>query len=293
MRTAQSGILAPLPPVARYLTYTLRSGADPRAVLSALASACKGEDAVLGIGASLVAALGAQIPGLNAYPTFSAPGVESPSTPAALWLWLRGDDHGALLHRHRSLDALLAPAFEAQSLLDAFVHNGGHDLTGYEDGTENPQGDDALAAAIAPETAGAIAGSSFVAVQQWQHNFRAFDAMSRTEQDHCIGRERESNEELDDAPESAHVKRTAQEDFTPEAFVLRRSMPWVAGERAGLQFVAFGASLYPFEAQWRRMCGLDDGTVDALFRFTRPVSGAYFWCPALHKGQLDLAPLGI
>ncbi|MCX9156466.1 Dyp-type peroxidase [Niveibacterium sp. 24ML] len=293
MRTAQPGILAPLPPVARYLSYTLRAGADPRSTLQALAIACSGPDTVVGIGASLVAALNAQVPGLNAYPAFAAPGLESPSTPAALWLWLRGDDHGSLLHRHRALDALLAPAFEAQSTLDAFVHQGGRDLTGYEDGTENPQGDEAQAAAIAPESAGPLAGSSFVAVQQWQHSFGAFDAMSRTEQDHCIGRERESNEELDDAPESAHVKRTAQESFAPEAFVLRRSMPWVSGARAGLVFVAFGASLYPFEAQWRRMCGLDDGTPDALFRFTRPISGAYFWCPAVVGGKLDLAPLGV
>jgi putative iron-dependent peroxidase len=50
--------------------------------------------------------------------------------------------------------------------------------------------------------------------------------MSTTEQDHAVGRRRSDNEELDDAPESAHVKRTAQESFEPEAFVVRRSMPW-------------------------------------------------------------------
>ena len=31
--------------------------------------------------------------------------------------------------------------------------------------------------------------------------------------------------EIDEAPESAHVKRTAQESFDPEAFILRASMP--------------------------------------------------------------------
>jgi len=58
-------------------------------------------------------------------------------------------------------------------------------------------------------------------------------------------------------------------------------------------FVAFGASLDAFEAQLQRMAGLEDGITDALFRFTRPVSGAYFWCPALRRGHLDLAPLGL
>ena len=32
---------------------------------------------------------------------------------------------------------------------------------------------------------------------------------------------------------------------------------------------------------------------DALFKFTQPLSGAYFWCPAMQDGRLDLTPLGI
>ena len=75
------------------------------------------------------------------------------------------------------------------------------------------------------------------------------------------------NEELEDAPESAHVKRTAQEDFEPEAFVVRRSMPWADANSEGLEFVAFGASLDAYEAQLTRMSGLEDGTVDCAFPF--------------------------
>ncbi|HPA92102.1 MAG TPA: Dyp-type peroxidase, partial [Quisquiliibacterium sp.] len=70
-------------------------------------------------------------------------------------------------------------------------------------------------------------------------------------------------------------------------------MPWVDGREAGLMFLAFAASADPFEVQMRRMSGLDDGIVDALFGFTRPVTGATFWCPAIAGGRIDLAPLGI
>jgi putative iron-dependent peroxidase len=31
------------------------------------------------------------------------------------------------------------------------------------------------------------------------------------------------------------------------------------------------------------MMGLDDG-IDSLFRFTRPVTGAYYWCPPVAAG---------
>ena len=73
---------------------------------------------------------------------------------------------------------------------------------------------------------------------------------------------------------------------------MRRSMPWIEGARAGLAFLAFGKSFDAFEAQMRRMTGAEDGIVDALFRFSRPLSGAYFWCPPVRDGRLDLSGLG-
>ena len=205
---------------------------------------------------------------------------------------MRGDDRGELLHRSRRMTQALSPAFKLKDICDAFKHDNGRDLSGYEDGTENPIGEEAVSAAIVGG-ASALAGSSFVAVQRWAHRFDRFEAMASSEQDNTVGRRRTDNEELDDAPESAHVKRTAQESFTPEAFVLRRSMPWADGNEGGLMFVAFGRSFAAFEAQLNRMVGNEDGVVDALFKFTQPVSGAYYWCPAIRDGQLDLTQLGL
>ena len=56
-------------------------------------------------------------------------------------------------------------------------------------------------------------------------------------------------------------------------------------------FVAFGSSHDAFGAQMRRMVGLDDGIVDGLFRFSRPVTGSYYWCPPVTDGHLDLSRL--
>jgi putative iron-dependent peroxidase len=41
------------------------------------------------------------------------------------------------------------------------------------------------------------------------------------------------------------------------------------------------------------MEGLEDGIADALFNFTRPVSGSCFWCPPLKNERLDLSALGL
>ena len=108
-----------------------------------------------------------------------------------------------------------------------------------------------------------------------------------------MGRDLESNDELDDAPPSAHVKRTAQEDYDPPAFMWRRSMPWAGAGKEGFEFIAYGESLDRFERVMRRMAGLDDGIVDALFTFSRPVTGAYYWCPPVAAGRLDLRALGL
>jgi putative iron-dependent peroxidase len=125
------------------------------------------------------------------------------------------------------------------------------------------------------------------------HDLDAFEALEDQARDHHIGRRLSDNEELEDAPETAHVKRTAQESFDPEAFVLRRSMPWMMSMQAGLMFVAFGKSFYAFEAQMKRMAGYDDGVTDAMFKISRPVNGAYFWCPPMREGRLDLRRLGL
>jgi len=70
-------------------------------------------------------------------------------------------------------------------------------------------------------------------------------------------------------------------------------MPWADASGAGLVFVAFGHSFAAYDALLRRMLGLDDGITDALFGFTRPVSGAYFWCPPMAQARVDFTALGI
>jgi putative iron-dependent peroxidase len=297
----QPGILDPVPAVARYVNFAVPdAGTNAQAIKDAfarLSPLANGSDVVLGIGPSLVKALGAEVPGLHEFPDFSGHGAKVPSTPGTLWCWIRGDDLGDLLHLTRKVQKALAPAFAVRHVVDAFRHawsgTHGRDITGFEDGTENPEGDKAVEAAVAQGIGPGLDGSSYVAVQQWLHDLDAFEALTDELANHSFGRDRLTNEELEDSPESAHVKRTAQESFDPEAFVLRRSMPWMMSMQAGLMFVAFGKSLYAFEAQMRRMAGFDDGIVDALFKISKPVNGAYYWCPPMQGGKLDLRQLGL
>jgi putative iron-dependent peroxidase len=294
MPTHQPGILLTIPKHARYLCFSLADTPAPIGdALHTLRELADGENTVVGVGHHLADLLGARIAGLRSLPPITAPGLTIETAPEVLWIWLRGDDRGEILHRSRQITGALAPAFVLHDIVDAFKYAEGRDLSGFEDGTENPTGAAAIGAAIVGPENPRLAGSSFVATQRWRHSFERFAALSEDAQDHAIGRRQCDPEELDDAPTCAHVKRTAQETFSPPAFVVRRSMPWCSGNDGGLMFVAFGASFDAFEAQLKRMAGLEDGVTDALFGFTQPVSGAYYWCPALKDGKLDLSPLGI
>lgn len=298
MTSAQPGLLAPVPAHARYLFWSLAERTALADALRALREMADGDRIVAWLGPALVEALGADVPGLHEMPDLSGPQAAVPVTPSALCCWLRGEDRGELVLLTGRLEHALAPALRLTHVVEGFRHGlgpSGHarDLTGYEDGTENPQGVAAEAAALVQGAGAGLDGGSMVALQQWQHDFAAFERLGPQGQDLAIGRRRSDNEELGDAPESAHVKRTAQEDFEPEAFVLRRSMPWTQDRDAGLMFVALGCSFDAFEAQMRRMSGQEDGLRDALFSFSRPITGAYYWAPPLQAGRLDLRRLGL
>ena len=292
----QPSILSGVPRVARYLSFSLKPGVGSASSLSSAQALKLDEQMVVGIGEPLIVHWGQAVDGLRTFPALSGPGVQIPSIQHALWIWLRGSNQGELVNRSNMIADSLQNEFRLEQVVDAFKFGDGDlglDLTGYEDGTENPTEGDAEAAAIVKDGAPGMAGSSFVAVQQWMHDLRSFSALPQTGQDNIIGRRISDNSEIEDAPLSAHVKRTEQESFTPHAFVLRRSMPFAGTSGEGLMFVAFGKTLDAFEVQLRRMAGLEDGIPDALFDFSHPVSGAYYWCPPVQEDRLDLSAVSL
>jgi putative iron-dependent peroxidase len=281
----------PPPACGRFLTFGLTPAADPKQWLARVREVRCDEGLVIGLGEPLVRAAGGSVPGLRPFPAVSAPGAAFPSTQGALWAFLGGPDAGAILQRGRALAAQLGDSFRIDEDVPSFQYAVNRDLSGYEDGTENPVGDRAVETAILAGAGAGLDGSSFVAVQRWIHDLAALERMPQQKRDGLIGRKQDTNEEMEDAPPSAHVKRSAQESFDPPAFMVRRSMPFGNIGEHGLYFVAYGASLDRFERVLRRMAGLDDGVVDGLLRFSRAVTGGYYWCPPQEHGRPDLRAL--
>jgi len=290
-RQHQASVLLPPAPYGRSVTLRRRPGTDPRTALARLAAGYRPEWGAFGIGEPLTLAFGHTVPGLRAFPAIAS-AQPIPSTQDDLWIFLRGADRGEIFDLGEKLAALVDDAFEITDAMETFLYAGGRDLTGYEDGTANPDAEESLATAVCGDD-GATPGSSFAAIQRWSHDLARFRAHAPEARDAIIGRRICDNEEIEDAPESAHVKRTAQEIFEPTAFMVRRSHPWATETDRGLEFVAYGHSLDAFERVLRHMVGLDDGIVDALFSFSRPLTGGYYWCPPVVDGRLDLSLVGI
>ncbi len=286
MSQSQAAILAPLPDHGRYLVLGLHPDSDRAASLNRLRSLRLDAGAVVGLGRPL-----AEVPGLRAFPALAGPGFALPSTQGAVFAFFGGVDPGEILHRATAFTAHLGPAFVLLEDVPGFKYAGGRDLSGYEDGTENPKGDAAVRAAIVTGQGDGLDGGSFVAAQRWVHDLDHLSAMRAADRDALIGRARDTNEELGDAPAFAHVKRAAQESFDPPAFMVRRSMPCGGVRDAGLYFVAYGATLDAYERVLRRMAGMEDGVTDGLLRFSRAVTGGYYFCPPLRDGGLDLRAL--
>jgi len=159
------------------------------------------------------------------------------------------------------------------------------DLSGFVDGTENPAGEETRRE-VAVINDGVDAGGSYVLVQRWEHNLQQLNRMSVGDQEMMIGRTKEANEEIDgDArPVTSHLSRVDLKEEGKGLKIVRQSLPYgTASGIHGLYFCAYCARLYNIEQQLLSMFGDADGKRDAMLRFTKPVTGGYYFAPSVER----------
>ncbi|UDY35400.1 Dyp-type peroxidase [Dermatobacter hominis] len=249
-----------------------------------LAGSDRGPDhVVVAIGASLLGTLAPDEMPAGMRPFTEIHGTDghvAPSTQDDLLLWFSSATadrclSGAWLSR-AELDGLA----DLRAETHGFQYFDHQDLTGFEDGTENPKGPDRLEVATIPE--GPSAGGSFVLAQRWVHDLRAFELLQVDEQELVFGRTKDGSQELDPVPERSHVERVVTTDADgDEREIYRRSFPYGTTDELGLQFLAFNRDLSTFQDMLERMFGAADGLRDRLTDVSRPVSGAYYIAPTV------------
>ncbi|KGT90243.1 Dyp-type peroxidase [Enterobacter cancerogenus] len=210
----------------------------------------------------------------------------APATQRDLLIHIQSLRHDVNFSLAQAALAAFADAVNIEEETNGFRWVEERDLSGFVDGTENPQGEARQQVAIIAE--GPDAGGSYVFTQRWEHNLKLWNRMAVEKQEAIIGRTKVDNEELpgDQRPATSHLSRVDLKEEGKGLKILRQSLPYgSASGTHGLYFISYCNRLYNIEQQLLSMFGERDGKMDAMLRFTKPVTGSYFFAPALDALQ--------
>jgi putative iron-dependent peroxidase len=159
------------------------------------------------------------------------------------------------------------------------------DVMGFVDGTENPRGDAAREAAVVGSEDPAYTGGSYVIVQKYLHDLKAWNALPVEMQERIIGRRKLSDIELSDAdkPAYAHNALTNIDENGRQLQILRDNMPFGRPGHGefGTYFIGYSRTPRITEMMLENMfVGRPPGNYDRLLDFSRPVTGSLFFVPS-------------
>lgn len=215
---------------------------------------------------------------------------------------IRGAQHtavateGDLLYHIRAQSTDLVVEFE-KILLEAFGDSvtavddtagfryyNGRDLLEFIDGTANPNGLHLPESTLVGAEDPAYAGGSYVVIQKYLHNLKAWRSQTAETQESIIGRTKFDNIELPDATEGqkSHKTLCTIKDAEGEHDILRDNMPFAVPGRGeyGTYFIGYSRRLWVIEKMLERMFIGDPPPLhDRILDYSRAVSGVTFFAP--------------
>jgi len=289
MATPQTGLFALGTMSHAHLEFDLAAGTSATELVELVASLREprttigGINLVAGFRPELWAAVApdAAPPGLTGFlePVVGPDGYTLPATQHDVVVWLAGAAYDVVFDLSRGIASALSPSAILANEVVGWPYHRDLDLTGFIDGTENPTLVEATSVALVP--AGRPGeGGSVLLLQQWDHDGAAWEALPVAEQEQVIGRRKLDSTELDPKPVTSHVARTDQDVFGK---ILRRNIGYGTLTRHGTIFVGFSADKQRLEAMLESMVGRTGGERDRLTRFTRAITGAYYFVPSAER----------
>ena len=296
MATPQTGIFALGDAAHIYLEFSVPPGTDAERFVREVVSIHEprttvgGVNIVIGFRPELWRSVApndtpAKLTGFNE-PLAGSAGYSMPATQADLWLWIAGASYDVVFDLARDAVAKLAPYAKIERELDGWSYRHSRDLTGFEDGTENPALMIAPSVATIPDGEPGAAGTVLL-YQQWQHQTSEWEALPDDAQERVMGRTKADSTEFaeDVMPADSHVSRTTVDEDGEERKIFRSNTAYGNVTTHGTVFVGFSADQQRLDRMLRRMAGAEDGLRDALTRYTTPLTGAYYFVPSLQALQ--------
>ncbi|HTC85994.1 MAG TPA: Dyp-type peroxidase [Candidatus Acidoferrum sp.] len=285
MATPQTGIFALGTMSHSYLEFDQVPSADPMALARTVASLREprttigGVNLVAGFRPELWASLGPDLcpPRLTGFnrPVVGPDGYTMPATQHDVVIWLTGASFDVVFDVSRGVVSALRKHATLVNEIVGWPYHRDLDLTGFEDGTENPTLVEA--ASVALVAAGPGEGGSVLLLQQWEHDAAAWEGLPVERQEEVMGRHKLGGAELDPRPERSHVAKTDQDQFGK---ILRRNIGYGTLTRHGTIFVGFSQGRERLDGMLDSMVGRGSGQRDLLTGFARPLTGAYYFVPS-------------
>jgi len=207
------------------------------------------------------------------------------STPGDLLFHIRHERMDVCFEFAAQATGRLAGAAAVVDEVHGFRYFDERDLLGFVDGTENPVGRAAGAAALVGDADPGFGGGSYVTVQKYLHDMAAWNALTTDDQEKAIGRYKLSDIEMPDdvKPANSHVAlNTIEEPDGTERQILRANMPFGELGRGefGTYYIAYAATPRVTERMLVNMfIGNPPGNHDRILDFSTAVTGCLFFAP--------------
>jgi len=248
---------------------------------------------VVGVGAALWDRLfrGARPRGLHPLQEVRGAVHTAPSTPGDLLLHLRAEHVDLCFELARLVMARLRGHADVVDEVRGFRYFDERDLLGFVDGTENPEGDDAVAAVTVGDEDPAHAGGSYVVVQKYLHDMDAWHGLPVEEQERVIGRSKLDDVEMPDdvKPSNSHIAlNDISDEHGDDLDIVRENMPFgsMASGELGTYFIGYVKDPATIERMLRNMfVGVPEGNHDRILDYSRAVTGGLYFVPS--EGFLD------
>ena len=304
MSHPQAAIFAEMGQHQWYVHLSRNDGADLGAIRSALTqlrSDCEAKsiNLVLGFGPDLLADLGGDVPDdfqkFETVQSTDGSGREAKGTQEELLLWLNSPQKDDVWKAQYDARTALAGHMSVARETPTFIYGESLDMTGFIDGTGNPEPSDEPEVALVPDGS-AGAGGSFILAQRWVHDLTGWNEMSVEDQEKVFGRTKADSTRLDQQEDFSHLAHVELRDGeTADATkpkrneIARRSTPYAFHDgTVGLYFMAFCREQAPFRERLSAMYGQDGQSRDKLTDFSNPASGSYYYAPSKHLSLIHI-----
>jgi porphyrinogen peroxidase len=293
-------VLGPLTRAAIFLVVTVKPEPESYAALRSFCSDLAGliravEFRDIEAGLSCIAAFGSDVwnplfgnsrpAELHPFREFRAGDRHALATPGDVLFHIRASRMDICFELATQIMERIGDAVSVADETQGFRYFEDRDLIGFVDGTENPRGTVALDAALVGDEDAPFAGGSYVLVQKYLHDMKAWNTLSTEAQEGIIGRKKLSDIELDDAvkPSNAHSALTVIEENGKELKILRDNMPFGQPGRGefGTYFIGYCRTPRITELMLENMfVGRPPGNYDRLLDFSKAITGGLFFAPS-------------